>query len=209
MPSDATLTPTTIGASFRVDRSIAFDGKLQRVALDRDAAERGIAGSTCLSCGTGIPRGQCRLRFTQLPSALLGLLPLAVPMPVLFPVLLSALALGKKRTEVGLPLCSRCEQAHHEGGRLRRASELLCGGMATSALPLIVLTPANHVVVAVTWLSVMTLFLAGLLKVRQKTHGRVIACELIDDDRVVLLGSSRWRALLPPADRSADLDDGR
>ena len=195
--ADATLTPTTIGASFRVDRHLQLEGKLRKVELDRDTAERGIAGNECLSCGAGIPHGQCRLRFTQLPGALLGLLPLAVPMPVLFPVLLSALALGKKRTEIGLPLCSRCEHAHHRGGRLRRASELLCGGMATSALPLIVLTPANHVAVAVTWLSVMTLFLAGLLKVRQTTHGRVIGCELIDDERVVLLGSARWQRALP------------
>jgi hypothetical protein len=199
MASQPGRTPTTIGASFRVDRELQIDGKLQRVELERDTAERGIVGDTCLSCGAGITRGQCRLRFTQLPGALLGLLPLAVPMPVLFPVLLSALALGKKRTEIGLPLCSRCEAAHRDGGRLRRASEWLCGGMATAALPLIVLTPSNHVAVAATWMSVMTLFLAGLLKIRQKTHGRVIACELIDDEKVVLLGSPRWRRALPPS----------
>jgi hypothetical protein len=204
MTSDAAFTPTTIGASFRVERDLQIEGKLQRVELDRDTAERGIAGGSCLSCGAGMPHGQCRLRFTQLPGALLGLLPLAVPMPVLFPVLLSALALGKKRTDVGLPLCSRCEQAHHEGGRLRRASELLCGGMATSALPLIVLTPANHAVVAITWMSVMTLFLAGMLKVRQKTHGRVIACELIEHDRVVLLGTPRWQRALEAPSRDSN-----
>lgn len=192
-------TTAHIGRHFGAEAGLCpTEGEPTAVVIDRRRAERGIVHDTCLQCGVAGVRSTTRFHFTQLPGALLALLPLAVPMPVLFPVFFAALLLGRRRAEVRLPVCVHCASEHARGVWLRRLTAISTSLSAAAALPLIVLTPGDYAVVFSAWLSLTLASLGATVLVRKKTQNRVLLCEQIDREEVRLVVSQRWR--LVPAE---------